>query len=382
MARIIIASYVVRFPLGGFQSWMLQWLLGFKRLGHEVYFVEKSGWTNSCYDPYSRTMGDDCSQGTAMFHRLLADHGLGDNWCFVDAARSYHGMSRERIETVFRDADVFIDHMRICEWPEEASRVRMRVMVDGEPAYTQMHMETKMTWAEKGVIEYDRYFSVGMNVGTPACSAPTAGKDWRPIFDPVILSLYPKVPPPPDGPFTTVMNWRAIKPFEYKGTTYSSKELEFPKFMDVPRCVKATLELAISGGESARAQLIESGWKLVDAHNTTLTFDKWRSYIQASRGEFSVCKNYFVATNSGAFSDRAAAFLASGRPVVMQETGFSAHLPCGRGLFAVRTGEQAADAINEIQGNWEHHSQCAREIASEYLDSDKVLKKFLVDLGL
>jgi len=382
MARIIIGSYVVRFPLGGFQSWMLQWLLGFKRLGHEVYFVEKSGWQRSCYDPRTRTMGDDCSHGTAVFDRLLSSHGLEANWCYVDASGTYHGMSRERIETVFRDADVFIDHMRVCEWPEEASHVSMRVMVDGEPAYTQMHLDAKMAWAQNGVMEYDRYFSVGMNVGDSACSIPTAGKRWEPMLDPVVLSLYPHLPAPPDGPFTTVMNWQAIGPFEYRGTTYGSKDLEFPKFVDVPRRVNATMELALSGGAPARSQLIDAGWKIVDAHNATLTFDQWQRYIQASRGEFSVCKNYFVVTNSGAFSDRAAAYLASGRPVVMQETGFSAHLPCGRGLFGVRNVEEAAAAINEVQGDWENHSKWSREIACEHLDADKVLKNFLDHLGL
>src|SRR5215471_2004770 len=134
MPRIIIGSYVVRFPLGGFQSWMLQWLLGFKRLGHEVYFVEKSGWNNSCYDPRTRTMGNDCSHGIEVFGKLLSEHGFGSRWCFVDASGTYHGMSRDRIETAFRDADVFIDQMQRCEWPEEASYARMRVMVDGEPA--------------------------------------------------------------------------------------------------------------------------------------------------------------------------------------------------------------------------------------------------------
>jgi hypothetical protein len=382
MAQIIIGSYVVRFPLGGYQSWMLQWLLGFKLLGHKVYFVEKSGWKNSCYDPQTRTMGDDCSRGTAVFGRLLSEHGLGNNWCFVDASGTYHGMSRERIEAAFRDADVFIDHMRACEWPEEASHARMRVMVDGEPAYTQMHMEDKMEWAEKGLIEYDHYFTVGMNVGTPACLAPSAGKDWRPIFDPVVLSLYPRLPAPPDGPFTTVMSWQAIKPFEYRGKTYSSKEIEFAKFVDLPRRVNATLELAVAGASAAHPQLIDAGWKLVDAHEATLTFERWRSYIQASRGEFSVCKNYFVATNSGFFSDRSAVYLASGRPVVMQDTGFSAHLPCGKGLFAVRSVEEAAAAIEEIESDYELHSNCAHGIAMEYLDASHVLGQFLKELGL
>lgn len=381
MARIIVGSYVVRFPLGGFQSWALQWLLGLKRLGHEVYFVEKSGRAEACYDPVARTMSDDCSHGTAAFSALLERYGLEHNWCFVDAHGEYHGMPRARTEAIFRDADAFVDHMRVCEWPEEASWAKMRVMIDAEPAYTQMKMALN-AWSGMGLSEYDRYYSVGLNVGSPECTAPAAGKEWGHICDPVVMDLYPVVPAPADGPFTTIMNWRAVKPFIYNGTTYGTKDVEFPKFMDLPRRTRAAMELAIGGEGIPHQQLTASGWRLVDAHSTTLTFDAWRDYIQGSRGEFGVCKNYFVATNSGAFSDRAAVYLASGRPVVMQETGFSSHLPCGTGLFAVRTVEEAAAAIEEIQGNWNYHSRCAREIAAEYLDAGKVLRRFTDELGL
>jgi hypothetical protein len=113
-----------------------------------------------------------------------------------------------------------------------------------------------------------------------------------------------------------------------------------------------------------------------------MSFDSWRDYIRASRGEFSVCKNVYVATNSGWFSDRSACYLASGRPVVMQDTGFSAHLPCGRGLFAVRNAEEAAAAIAEINGNYQRHSRAARALASEFLDTGIVLRKFLRELGV
>ncbi len=154
------------------------------------------------------------------------------------------------------------------------------------------------------------------------------------------------------------------------------------KFMALPGQTTASLEIAVSGKNVPNAQLMDAGWRIRDAHDVTLSFDSYAEYIRASKGEFSVSKNVFVATNSAWFSDRSAVYLASGRPVVLQDTGFSAHLPCGQGLFAVRTVEEAAAAINEINGNYERHSSWAHDIAVEYLDATKVLGRFLCELGL
>jgi hypothetical protein len=178
------------------------------------------------------------------------------------------------------------------------------------------------------------------------------------------------------------MSWQAHEPIEFAGTTYGQKDVEFVKFMDLPRRTLAPVEIAVAGKHVPVEQLAGSGWRLRNAHAVTLSFDSWKNYIQASKGEFSVCKNVFVATNSGWFSDRSAVYLASGRPVVMQDTGFSTHLPCGRGLFAVHTVEEAAAAIDEINSDYEQHAKWARVIASEYLDTPKVLRRFLRELGL
>jgi hypothetical protein len=381
VARIILASYVVRMPVGGYQSWMLQWMLGFRRLGHDVYFVEKSGWANSCIDPRTWETSDDCSRGTAAWNATLARFGFERNWCYVDAAGNYHGMSRECVEPLFRGADLFLDFMRDCEWREEAQWVGARVMMDGEPAFAQMLMEKR---AARGVslASYDHYFTVGLNIGTPRSTAPTAGRTWRPVFDPVDLDFYTVEPAPEDGPFTSVMSWQAQKPIYYGGKAYEGKDVEFPKFVDLPRRAAAPLELAISGENVPADELLRHGWRLRPSGEATLTLDRWRDYIRCSRGEFSVQKGYYVSTNSGAFSDRSAVYLASGRPVVMQETGFSEHLPCGRGLFAVRDVDDASAAIAEIQGSYKLHSKWARELAAEYLSAPKVAAQFLAKLGL
>jgi hypothetical protein len=382
MARIIVASYAVRFPVGGYLSWVLQWLIGFQRLGHDVYFVEKSGWSESCYDPSKHVMTDDSSYGTAALHALLARFGLGDRWCFVDARGRYHGMSRRRVGKVFSSADLFVDTETHGTWLEEASDSGLRVLVEGDPAYTQIAWQ-KLLEAGDALLDYDYYYTVGRNIGTGRSMAPTAGKPWRPIFHPVHVDLFPARAVDTDAPFTTVMSWQVFDPIEFGGVTYRQKDVEFVKFMDLPRRTKSPLEIAVGGGENVPTRrLLKAGWRLRNPLEVTVSFDSFRDYIAASRGEFSVAKNVYVATNSGWFSERSAAYLASGRPVVLQDTGFSAHLPCGQGLFAVRTVDEAAAAIEAINSDYRRHSGWARELALEFLDTRKVLTKFLKELSI
>ncbi|OGP73014.1 MAG: hypothetical protein A2W09_07425 [Deltaproteobacteria bacterium RBG_16_50_11] len=379
MARIILGSYMVRYPLGGNLSWALQWLIGFQQLGHDIYFVEKSGYSEACFDPVRGIMSDDCSYGIKTISTLLERFDLQNRWCFVDAEGIYYGISRRDVESIFKAADMFIDMGTHGSWLEEAANVGLRVLVEAEPGYTQMKMEKKLDHGES-LPEYDYYYTIGQNIGTARSSAPTAGCSWRPVFNPVVLDLFPLRPVGKNAPFTTVMNWQAHEPIQFRGNTYGQKDMEFNKFLNLPHLTDIPLEIAVAGKQTPKDHLIDYGWRVRDAIEVTLSFDSFREYIQKSKGEFSVCKNVFFATKSGWFSDRSAAYLASGRPVVAQETGFSFHLPCGHGLFAVETVNEARDAIVEIITNYERHSSWARELAFEYLEARKVLKRFLGEL--
>jgi hypothetical protein len=380
VARIVVGSYMIRYPLGGMLSWSLQWLIGLRRLGHDVYLVEKGNYPGACYDPSLQRNGDDPTHGIEVVDALLRRFDLADRWCFVDLAGRYHGHTRPQIEEIFRDADLFLDIGTHGAWMTEAAPSGLRVLVDGEPGYNQMKMEVR---AAKGVSDpvYDYYLSNGANVGTPDSWSPTAGKSWLGVYNPVVMELFDMSDGRVDDPVTTVMNWQAHEPLTYNGVVYGQKDVEFNHFLDLPGRTAARMEVAVSGNAPLRV-LEGAGWAVRSAQEVTATFDSYRNYIADSSAEFSVCKSAYVSTNSGWFSDRSAAYLAAARPVVMQETGFSRHLPCGEGLFAPRTVEEAAAAIEAIRSDYPRHSRTAREIAAEHLDARKVLTNLLARLGV
>jgi hypothetical protein len=219
MARIVLGAYMFRYPLGGMLSWVLQYLLGLKELGHDVIFVEKYGYENSCFDPVRRIMGNDCSYGIRVVSELLSRFGLKEKWCFVEYGERYHGLSRGQVLEIFRSADLFIDMGTHGSWAHEAAASRLRVLIDGEPGYTQMRMASAIE-AGKPVLEYDQYFTNGLNVGTYRSPVPTLNLRWQHVFHPVKTALFEPVSLPRDAPLSTIMNWQSHAQITYGGRTY------------------------------------------------------------------------------------------------------------------------------------------------------------------
>ena len=380
---IILGSYMVRYPLGGNLSWALQYIAGFKALGHDVYVVEKYVHEDCCFDPLKKHMGNDCSYGVGVVADLLKKHGLEDKWCFVEYGDIYHGLSKQKIENVFRSADLYIENGAHGVWETESAWAAHRVYIDVDPAFTQVNFHRKLN--QQVVLPgYDHYFTNGMNIGREGNIIPTCGITWKYIFNPVHLPLFDRMPAPEGAPYSTIMNWVSYnETVNYKGVTYGHKSMEFDKFLTLPRNVDVPMEIAVSGLLSPkREELLKNNWRIISSQEVTFTVDTFRKYLSSCRGEFSVVKNMYQATDSGWFSDKSAAFMASGRPVILQETGFSDHLPVGEGLFAVENIEEAAEAIETVEGNYAFHSDKAYELAAEYLDTGKVLSKFLKDAGL
>ncbi len=379
MAKVVFGSYMIRYPLGGMLSWGLQYLLGLRRLGHDVHLVERAAHPDACFDPVTGRMGDDANAGMKIVDALLGEHGMENAWTFVDVRGETYG--RPDVRETFRSADAFVDCGTHGAWSDEAQLCGTRVLIDGEPGYTQMKW-ILMRRAAMHVPDYDHYYTNGCLLGDPASPAPLADHEWKPLFNPVSTDLFERPAGDSSGRYTTVMNWQSRGTVPYQGRRYGEKDREFVKFMELPRRVRPEMEIAVAGGRMPEIELRANGWRIRDGHSVTRTVEGYRNYLAGSRGEFSVCKNVYVEMWTGWFSDRSAAYLASGRPVVLQDTGFSERLPCGEGLFAVRDVEEAAAAIETIETDYARHSERAREIAREHLEATKLMGGVLDDIGL
>lgn len=380
MARIIVSNIMVRFPMGGMNLWAITWVVGLQRLGHDVYLVEDIAEEHVCYDNRQKKWTTDCTYGIAVVKSLFERYGLEHHWSFIDFAGTYHGLSRTQVDELFRTADAFID----LEWGpffDRSADIPLRIFIDNEPGLGQIKLVKAMEAGEQ-LRAYDYFYTVGLNVGTEACSAPTGGIDWRPIRTPVLLDHDPIETGDINGRFTTVMKWNSSKkPKEFHGGTYGKKGMEFERFIDLPHHLSEKIEVAVSGPAPVE-RMARSGWIVRDANEIARSVDTFRAYIAQSKGEFSIAKNSFVETQCGWWGDRDGVYLSYGKPVVLQDAGFSRHFPCGEGLFAVHNVEEAAAAIAEINADYRRHSRAARELAEDYLCSEKVLRQFLKEVGL
>lgn len=374
--RVVIAVYMARYPLGGMLSWALQHIIGLKRLGCHVTVLERADYPNACFDPDAGQITDDPSAGLRIVAGLLKRYGVDGNYAFRDYAGEYHGLTADATRERISAADIFIDSGNHGAWLDLTHVVPRRVLIDGEPGFTQIRMMQdpgRAALAER----YTHHFSNGLLLHTDKHRTPNTGHIWLPFVNPVCADLFEDVLPPPKGAaWTTIMNWQAHKPLEYEGKTYGQKDRSFAQFESLPTLTDSPIEIAVSG-KVPHDRLGRLGWRINAAQNVTRTIDDYYAYIRGSFGEFSIAKHVFVEAHTGWFSDRSAAYLASGRPVILQDTGFSEVLPTGEGLFAVSNVEQAAAAIESVCSDYARHSDAARAVAREHLDAVKALKQLL-----
>jgi hypothetical protein len=367
--NIILAGIIGRYPYGGVTWCSLMYLLGLRQLGHKVWYLEDTGECN--YDPVANTMAEEPDYALKIIGDSLGRYGLGDAWCYIDYKGRYYGHERAAWLRVCADADLFLDLSGGCWfWRDEYARIGRSAFIDSDPAFTQLAMAKGVSWYTEFFARFGNLFTFGRNIGTPACSVPTGDFRWHPTWQPVCMDQWKPTGHPPQRGFSTVMTWK-IKSFEDIG---GNKDQEFLKVLDLPRRTNVPLELAINGPEDF---LRQHGWKCIDAWRVSSGIDVYRDYLGSSRGEFSVAKHTYVRTNSGWFSDRTECYLASGRPAVVQDTGFSAHIPCGEGLVAYRTVEEAAARLEEVAGNYEFHCRRARDIALAHFAAEVVLPPLL-----
>ncbi len=377
MARIVVCGYMVRHPLAGNLMAYFHYLIGLHRLGHQVVYMEESGWPLSCYDPEQQEHGEDPSVGLRIVRRLMEYSRVDIPLCYFhrESGQTW-GMEPAEMRRMISSADLLLNVGGVC-WHSDFLLCGRRALVDMDPFFTQIGR-----FASEGLDEYHVYFTYGANIGLPGCDIPTDGKTWRATVPPVVPDIWAenRLPTkvPGNAAFTTVANWNAYGAVEYQGAQYGQKDKEFLGLGDLPGKTGQKLELALSNADSDSARTLKlSGWSLVNAADVSKDIETYRKYIAESRGEFTVAKNAYVKTNSGWFSDRSVCYLASGRPVIMQDTGFSDWLPTGEGVLAFSTVDEALACIEEVNGRYSTHCRTAREVAEEKFSYRVVLPAML-----
>jgi len=376
--RIVVLGYIVRCPLGGMAWHHLQYVLGLRQLGHEVWFAEDSddvSW--SCYDPTRDVTDTDPTYGLTFTKRAFDRVGLGDRWAYYDAHTArWLGPAGGRILAECRTADVVLNVSGANPLRPWLMDVPIRVYIDTDPGFTQVRNLTDPVRHER-TTRHNIFFSLAEGIASGTACVPDDGFPWQPTRQPVVLDVWPVTPGRPDGRFTTVMQWDSYPPREFAGRRFGMKSDSFADYIDLPSRVGPILEVAVGGGTAPRDQLREHGWHVRPSLEPTRDPWTYQCYIQASKGEFSVAKHGYVASRSGWFSERSAVYLASGRPVIAQDTGFSRVLPTGEGLLAFSSLDEATAALDDVRARYDRHWRAARELAAEHFDARKVLRSLV-----
>ena len=382
--RIVVLHLAGRYPLGGIGWQAIHYVLGLTRLGHDVYYVEDSG--AHPYDPRVKSVVGSAAYSVAFLAEVMGRFGLADRWSYVDAVTSaHHGLSRERISDVFRDADALFNVCGATQLTEEHLRCPIRVYVETDPVFEQIRVAEGDRQAILALEDHTHHFTYGENLGQPDSPIPLEKFAWRPTRPPVIPDLWSTPTDPAAERFTTIATWKnAGKDIHFRGETYVwSKHLNFLRVMDLPSRTRQALEMALEVEDPAMRDLLaRNGWGVQDAFQVSRNLTTYQRYIQQSRGEFTVSKDLVARTRSGWFSDRSVCYLAAGKPVVTQDTGFGKYVPAGVGLLAFEGVEEAAAAIDEVNRDYERHSREARRIALEYFGSDQVLGQLCQEADL
>jgi len=381
---ILVLHLAGQYPMAGVVWQALQYLIGFRQLGHDVYYVEDSGAPP--YDPRAKSIVTDPSYNISCLQHAFVQFDLADRWVYWDMENNaYLGLSQTRLRDLYERAEVVINLCGATPPRAEHRRNGKLIYIETDPVFEQIRAAQGEPQTRDFLAAHDVCFTYGENIGEPDCPVPVAGINWKKTRPPVVLDAWTEHADATCRFFTTVATWHNKgKDITYQGQTYYwSKHVNFLKFLDLPHRTAQPLELAIeTGDEKIRGELGALGWHLAEASERSATVEGYRDYIYSSRGEFTVAKDIYVRPRSGWFSDRSVCYLAAGKPVVTQETGFSKFVPAGEGLVAFSNMEEAVTALERINADYLAHARAARRVAAEYFSADKVLPRLLQDAGV
>jgi hypothetical protein len=348
--------------------------LGFAELGHDVWLLEDSGDQPWGFDLDRLDFDHDCRYGVRRLAEEMDAVGLGDRWMFrhVPTGR-VDGLDAGTAMDVLADADILVNVSLTTPPRPEYRRIPHRLGIDTDPVFNQIRMGTGSS-GETPADWHTRLFTFGR----PPLLAARPDDEWVPTRQPVATRQWPVASPPRSGaPFTTVTHWEAYAGLEWEGVRYGTKGDSLREFADLPRRTEVPLTIALGGGDRPQRTMRDGGWDVIEPTATSRTTADYRGFLAASAGEIGFAKHGYVAARSGWFSDRTCCYLASGRPAVVQDTGWSDWLPTGDGLFAFRTPDDAVAALEEVAADPERHAGAARKITEEHFEASRVCADLL-----
>jgi hypothetical protein len=379
---VLLIGALGKLPYGGMAFYWGHHIVGLRELGYDVHYLERLDHPNEAYDPNTNEMTDDPSYALGYLAGLLPRFGVGpERTSFVDRAGVCHFSGWPALRDAL-DRAAFVLNVGVPTWFDELERCERRLFIDCDPMFTQVAMVTGDGTRAEPPRHYDTLFTSGARIGADDCLIPTAGREWLPARNVVSTSLWKVTPAPPDGPVVALLHWAAGGELEFEGHTFGHKDREFVRFLELPRRTARRLVAAVGGGGAPKDELGAAGWELVGPLQATRTIDVYQRFIADSRADLGIAKHAYVETRSGWFSDRSTCYLAAGRPVLHQDTGFTDWLPEDEGVLAFSDLDSLVDALDRLDADYDRHAHAARRIVEEHFEARVVLHDMLEQAGI
>lgn len=386
--KIIVMGFMAGCPIAGVVWQHIHYIVGLQRLGHDVYYIEDSA--RLPYDPVAYEVNESYQYAAKVLGQLGREFGFEGRWAYCARylkTNECAGMSLSRVRELYKEADAILNVCGAQEMNEDLAKSERLIYVESDPGVEQMKVDNAGGKIPDYLKQHHALFTFGELVGTPDFAVPTHSVRWLPTRQPVVTDFWKTDGPTrPDARFTSIANWNTSgrKDVVWRGSTYLwSKSLEFLKFVEAPTLAGEAFELATEiKDEHALNRFVTNRWEFTDPNPISIDFNLYKSYIQGSKGEFTVAKDQYVRLHTGWFSDRTACYLACGRPAITQQTQFTKLYGGDKGLLAFETLEDIVEGVRSINADYTAHCRAAYEIAAEFFEATKVLSALLEKAGI